>query len=91
LRRHIITNHSNLQTKTMVYFQRLLQANSRQRKLLQKAMTVSERAQLASYEVAEINLNQVSCPCGISDSSSVAIGNPEWHVGKASHHGSKQQ
>ena len=55
LRRHVITNHSNLQTKTMVYFQRLLQqANSRQRKLFQKAMTVSERAQLASYEVAEL-------------------------------------
>jgi len=54
LRRHVITNHSNLQTKMMVYFQRLLQANSRQRKLFQKAVTVSERAQLASYEVAEI-------------------------------------
>jgi len=54
LRRHVITNHSNLQTKTMVYFQRLLQANPRQRKLFQKAMTVSERAQLGSYEVAEI-------------------------------------
>jgi len=38
----------------MVYVQRLLQANSRQRKLFQKAMTVSERAQLALYEVEEI-------------------------------------
>jgi len=54
LRRHVITNQSNLQTKTMVYFQRLLQANSRQRKLFHKAMTVPEGAQLASYEVAEI-------------------------------------
>ena len=54
LKRHCITNHSDLQTKTIVYFQRLLQANSRQRKLFQKAMTVSERAQLALYEVAEI-------------------------------------
>jgi len=55
-------------------------------------MTVSERAQLASYEVAKLlHLNQVSCPCGISDSSSVAIGNRECHVRKASHHGSKQQ
>jgi len=54
LRIHVITNHSNLQTETMVYFQRLLQANSRQRKLFQKAMTVSERAQLASYEVAKM-------------------------------------
>jgi len=54
LRRHVITNHSNLQTETMACFQRLLQANSRQRNLFQKAMTVSERAQLALYEVAEI-------------------------------------
>jgi len=47
---------------------------------------------VASYEVAKLlDLNQVSCLCGISDSSSVAIGNPEWHVRKASHHGSKQQ
>ena len=38
-----------------------------------------------------LHLNQVLCPCGISDTSSVAIRNPEWHVGKASHHGSKQQ
>jgi len=53
LKRHFITNHSNLQTKTIVYFQRLLQANSRQSKLFQKAMTVSEKVQLASYEVAE--------------------------------------
>jgi len=54
LRRHVITNHSNLQTETIVCFQRLLQAKSRQRNLFQKAMTVSERAQLALYEVAEI-------------------------------------
>jgi len=37
-----------------IYFQWLLQANSRQSKLFLKAMTVSERAQLASYEVAEM-------------------------------------
>jgi len=54
LRRHVITNHSNLQAETMVYFQRLLQANSRQGKQIQKEMTVSERVQLALYEVAEI-------------------------------------
>ena len=54
LRRHVITNHSNLQTETIFCFQRLLQANSRQRKIFQKAMTVPERAQLALYEVAGI-------------------------------------
>ena len=36
LRRHFITNHSHLQTKTIVYFQRLLQANSRQGKYFRK-------------------------------------------------------
>ena len=60
LRRHVITNHSSLQTETIFCFQRLLQANSRQRKLFQKAMPVSEIAQLALYEVAEIiALNQI--------------------------------
>jgi len=64
LRRCVITNHSNLQTKTMVYFQRLLQANSWQRKLFQKEMTVSERAQLASHEVAvTVSLPAVACAC----------------------------
>jgi len=36
LKRHCIANHSNLQTKTIVYFQRLLQANSRQSKYFRK-------------------------------------------------------
>jgi len=38
----------------MVYFERLFQANLWQRKLFQKAVTVSEKAQLASCEVAEV-------------------------------------
>jgi len=36
LKRHFITNHSSLQTKTIVYFQRLLQANWRQSKYFRK-------------------------------------------------------
>ena len=36
LKRHCITNHSNLQTITIVYFQRLLPANSRQSKYFRK-------------------------------------------------------
>jgi len=36
LRRRFITNHSHLQTKTIVYFQRLLQANPRQSKYFRK-------------------------------------------------------
>ena len=36
LKRHFITNHSHLQTKTIVCFERLLQANSRQSKYFRK-------------------------------------------------------
>jgi len=36
LKRHCITNHSNLQTKTIIYFQRLLRVNSRQSKYFRK-------------------------------------------------------
>ena len=54
LQRHFTTKHSCLQDKDLNYFLRLLQQQSRQRNVLQKTMTVYERAQLASIEVAEI-------------------------------------
>ena len=54
LQRHFTTKHSCLQDKDLDYFQRLLQQQSKQRNVFQKTMTVSERAQLASIEVAEI-------------------------------------
>ena len=54
LQRHFTTKHSSLQDKDLNYFQRLPQQQSKQRNVLQKTMTVSERAQLASIEVAEI-------------------------------------
>ena len=54
LQRHFTTKHSCLQDKDLNYFQRLLQQQSKQRNVFQKTMTVSERAQLASIEVAEI-------------------------------------
>ena len=54
LQRHFTTKHSCLQDKDLNYFQRLLQQQSKQRDVFQKTMTVSERAQLASIEVAEI-------------------------------------
>ena len=52
--RHFTTKHSCLQDKDLNYFQRLLQQQSKQRNVFQKTMAVSERAQLASIEVAEI-------------------------------------
>ena len=54
LKRHCITNHFNVQIKTIVYFQRLLQANSRQSKYFRKQWPCHKRVQSASYEVAEI-------------------------------------
>ena len=54
LQRHFTTKHSCLQDKDLNYFQRLLQQRSKQRNVFQQTMTVSERAQLASIEVAEI-------------------------------------
>ena len=54
MRRHLITNHPSLQTKNIDYFQRLSEINATQSQLFKKVITVSEKAQLASYEVAEI-------------------------------------
>ena len=54
MKRHLTTNHPNLQTKNVDYFQRLLESNARQSQLFKKTVTVSEKAELASYEVAEI-------------------------------------
>ena len=54
LQRLFTTNHSCLQDKDLNYFQRLLQQQSKQRNVFHKTMTVSERTQLASIEIAEI-------------------------------------
>ena len=54
LQRHLTTKHSCLQDKDLNYFKTLLQQQSKQRNVFQKTMTVSERAQLASIEIAEI-------------------------------------
>ena len=54
LQRHFTTKHSCLQDKDLNHFQRLFQQHSKQCNVFQKTMTVSERAQLASIEVAEI-------------------------------------
>ena len=54
MKRHLTTNHPNLVSKNVDYFQRLLESNTRQSEQFKKVVSVSEKAQLASYEVAEI-------------------------------------
>ena len=54
LQRHFTTKHSCLKDKDLNYFQRLLQQQSKQRYVFQKTMTLSERVQRPSIEVAEI-------------------------------------
>ena len=54
MKRHLTTNHPNLVSKYVDYFQRWLESNTRQSELFKKVASVSEKAQLASYDVAEI-------------------------------------
>ncbi|KAL7646078.1 UNVERIFIED_CONTAM: hypothetical protein RMT77_002979 [Armadillidium vulgare] len=54
LQRHFTSKHSSLQDKELNYFERLVEQQSKQRIVFTKIMTVSERAQRASIEVAEI-------------------------------------
>ena len=53
MNRHFTTNHPSLQSKIIDYFKRLLQSNAKERKIFKNAVTVSDKAQLASYHVAE--------------------------------------
>ena len=55
LKRHLTTIHPSLQAKNVCYFQQLLESNVKQSQQFKKTFTVCEKAQLASYEVAEIN------------------------------------
>ena len=54
LKRHLTTKHSQHQDKTINYFQRLLEQQSKQKTFFQKKLTVSEKAQIASIEIAEL-------------------------------------
>jgi hypothetical protein len=54
LKRHFTTNHSHLLHKTTDYFKRLLESQVQQSKIFEKKVTVSEKAQEASYLVAEL-------------------------------------
>ena len=54
LRRHLITNHPALSTKDIGYFKNSLSSKLKQVKVFKSQFNVSEKAQLASYEIAEL-------------------------------------
>ena len=58
LSRHFATKHSQLQDENLNYFRRLLEQQSKQKTAFQKLLTVSEKAQAASYDVAEMIAQQ---------------------------------
>ncbi|CAI6358045.1 unnamed protein product [Macrosiphum euphorbiae] len=59
LKRHFSSKHANLQSKEKNYFERLLNNQMNQRKHLKKIVTISDKAQIASYKVAEIIAKQL--------------------------------
>lgn len=54
LKRHFITKHTNLQSKKIDYFRRLLQSQVKEGKQFEKIVKISDKAQLASYKIAEL-------------------------------------
>ncbi|GFW21743.1 SCAN domain-containing protein 3 [Trichonephila clavipes] len=54
LQRHLVTNHSSISTKDKSYFERSLSSKIKQVKVFEKQVCVSEKAQVASYEIAEL-------------------------------------
>ncbi|XP_072909831.1 zinc finger BED domain-containing protein 5-like isoform X6 [Hemitrygon akajei] len=54
LQRHLTTNHSHLTDKSADYFKQLLESENKQSKSFVNKVTVSKRAQEASYLVAEL-------------------------------------
>ncbi|KAL4105228.1 hypothetical protein QTP88_020490 [Uroleucon formosanum] len=59
LKRHFSSKHANLQSKEKNYFERLLNNQMNQRKHFKKIVTISDKAQIASYKVAEIIAKQL--------------------------------
>lgn len=59
LQRHFTTNHSHLLNKDIDYFQRLLESNGKARTMFEKKVTVSNKAQEASYMIAELVAKQM--------------------------------
>ncbi|KAL4121592.1 hypothetical protein QTP88_014077 [Uroleucon formosanum] len=67
LNRHLITNHSHLESKDQNYFKELMTSQSKQKKYFEKKVTVSDKAQIASYKVAEL-IAQKTKPHSIAES-----------------------
>ena len=59
LKRHFISKHQHLQGKNIEYFKRLINEQSQQATRFEKKIKVSEKAQQASYQVAEIVAQQM--------------------------------
>ena len=56
LKRHLATKHSELSGKNKQYFKRQLAFNKKQTSIFSKKFKLSDKAQEASYAVAEIRL-----------------------------------
>ena len=54
LSKHFQTLHRSLQDKDVSYFKRLLENQTKQAVGFKSRVTVSEKAQIASYEVSEM-------------------------------------
>jgi hypothetical protein len=59
LKRHFLSKHQQLQGKSKEYFERLINQQTQQATLFEKKIRVSDKAQLASYKVAEIVAQQM--------------------------------
>lgn len=67
LNRLLITNHYHLESKDQNYFKELMTSQSKQKKYFEKKVTVSDKAQIASYKVAEL-ITQKTKPHSIAES-----------------------
>ncbi len=67
LKRHLHTKHGHLEVKPIEHFQQLLKTHSKQVSSLKKVVTVSDKAQEASYLVAELVAKEMK-PHTISES-----------------------
>lgn len=54
LNRHFTTKHADLASKSKDYFKRLLSMQNKQAKYFEKTVKISDKAQLASYKIAEL-------------------------------------
>ncbi|GFV31025.1 DUF4371 domain-containing protein [Trichonephila clavipes] len=52
--KHLVTNHPSLSTKDKSYFERSLSSKIKQVNVFEKQVCVSEKAQVVSYEIAEL-------------------------------------